>query len=563
MIIEKIKVKNGPEVNLGKFTVLIGPNNVGKSQTLKDIHTKFINQDGFETVLIESITFDKDPGLDFFLSGLDIKPDGRNVGLENASGITSKLNSSDSVGFYRRNLEQQYQEKGIPSLFGNIAKFLVSYLDAESRLNVAKTASSANLHKVSPQNLLQALYGADVSVENELRSAFKYVFNKDIKLDYSGLTELTFRVSEGFEQVPQDPKFAAHYFRNIPILDEQGDGYRSFVGVVLSLLLSHDRIVLLDEPEAFLHPAQARQLGFWLAKHIEKVPGQVIISTHNSNFISGILSANHPVDIYRLNRVGNITTFNSIPSQATESLSKSPILSSQRVLEALFHRGVVVCEADSDRIFYSSVSNISSSTQEVLFIHAHNKQTVHQVLTLLKSANIPSCCILDIDILNSKSDLNDVLCSLGAASLTKEQENLLSELAKNIEAGDEAIALKELTSSIEEFLHQLNKDEHDFSGARGAINRIRKDTSKWSSIKSSGTSILEGELKIEIESFLAQLANLGLFVVPVGELEGWIDLGDVKKNKWIVPALESLSENGAPKELEDFVASVVSRVNVL
>ncbi|WP_279462505.1 hypothetical protein [Aeromonas dhakensis] len=62
---------------------------------------------------------------------------------------------------------------------------------------------------------------------------------------------------------------------------------------------------------------------------------------------------------------------------------------------------------------------------------------------------------------------------------------------------------------------------------------------------------------------MAQLANLGLFVVPVGELEGWIDLGDVKKNKWIVPALESLSENGAPKELEDFVASVVSRVNVL
>lgn len=109
MIIEKIKVKNGPEVNLGKFTVLIGPNNVGKSQTLKDIHTKFINQDGFETVLIESITFDEDPGLDFFLSGLDIKPDGRTVGLENASGITSKLNSSDSVGFYRRNLEQQYQ----------------------------------------------------------------------------------------------------------------------------------------------------------------------------------------------------------------------------------------------------------------------------------------------------------------------------------------------------------------------------------------------------------------------------------------------------------------------
>lgn len=97
MIIDKIKIKNGSEVNLGKFTVLIGPNNVGKSQTLKDIHSKFIKRDGIETVLIESITFDEDPGLDFFLSGLDIKPDDRTVGYENASGITSKLNNSESV----------------------------------------------------------------------------------------------------------------------------------------------------------------------------------------------------------------------------------------------------------------------------------------------------------------------------------------------------------------------------------------------------------------------------------------------------------------------------------
>lgn len=40
------------------------------------------------------------------------------------------------------------------------------------------------------------------------------------------------------------------------MLQEQGDGFRSFVGIVLSILLSKDKIILIDEPEAFLHPTQ-------------------------------------------------------------------------------------------------------------------------------------------------------------------------------------------------------------------------------------------------------------------------------------------------------------------
>lgn len=563
MIIDKINIKGGGQVTVGKFTVLIGPNNVGKSQTLKDIHSIFIKEKGFETTLLDSIEFDSKPEFDFFLKGLDVKPHEYNVGMENVSGITSKLSDNESVAFQRGYLQSQYEANGIEALFGNIAKFRVSYLDAESRLNVAKTAPSANLHKVTAQNLLQALYGADISVENALREAFNLVFGKDIKLDYSGLTELNFRVADKFENVPQDPKDAANYFKDYPILDEQGDGYRSFVGVVLSLLLSHDRVVLLDEPEAFLHPAQARQLGFWVAKHMAQVPGQVIISTHNSNFISGILSASYPVDLYRLNRTSDTTTFNMIPKESTEQLAKSPILSSQRVLDSLFHRGVVVCEADSDRVFYSTVAANDLSTQEVLFIHAHNKQTVHLVIQLLKLANIPCCGILDIDVLNSKDDLNNLLDSLGQENLSLTQISVLDSLAKEVASGDELAAVKAITDQIEEFLYQLNNGEHTFSGARGAINRIRKDASKWATVKSSGTRVLSPELKNEVEELIQQLSLNGLFVVPVGELEGWIDLGDVRKNKWIVPALESLHKEGAPANLKQFVQKVINHVNVL
>ncbi|MDF5377362.1 hypothetical protein P3682_26330, partial [Vibrio parahaemolyticus] len=124
-------------------------------------------------------------------------------------------------------------------------------------------------------------------------------------------------------------------------------------------------------------------------------------------------------------------------------------------------------------------------------------------------------------------------------------------------------AVKPITDQIEEFLHQLNNGEHTFSGARGAINRIRKDASKWATVKSSGTRVLSPELKNEVEELIQQLSLNGLFVVPVGELEGWIDLGDVRKNKWIVPALESLHKEGAPANLKQFVQKVINHVNVL
>jgi hypothetical protein len=46
---------------------------------------------------------------------------------------------------------------------------------------------------------------------------------------------------------------------SLPLLHEQGDGVRSFVGLLHSL--ARLPLVLIDEPEAFLHPPHARLLG--------------------------------------------------------------------------------------------------------------------------------------------------------------------------------------------------------------------------------------------------------------------------------------------------------------
>lgn len=70
-------------------------------------------------------------------------------------------------------------------------------------------------------------------------------------------------------------------------------------------------------------------------------------------------------------------------------------------------------------------------------------------------------------------------------------------------------------------------------------------------------------LRNEVEELIQQLLLKRLFVVPVGEIERWIYLGYVRKNKWIVLALESLHKEGALTNLKQLVQKVINHVNVL
>jgi len=50
---------------------------------------------------------------------------------------------------------------------------------------------------------------------------------------------------------------------------------------------------------------------------------------------------------------------------------------------------------------------------EVQFLHAHSKQTLKDVVNLLRAASIPCAAIADIDLLNSRSDIIGLLESFG------------------------------------------------------------------------------------------------------------------------------------------------------
>lgn len=224
-------------------------------------------------------------------------------------------------------------------------------------------------------------------------------------------------------------------------------------------------------------------LGRWVAEYSKDTDSQIFIATHNANFLSGILSSDTRVSIYRLNRTGDNTVFNLIESEATLQLAKSPLLSSQPVLESVFYKGVVVCEADSDRCLYQAVATIEFSNPEVLFIHGHNKHMIKDVVTLLRNANIRVCTIVDMDVLNSEEVFEKLLESFYdnvPGNLLLAQKSFFAA----VESKSEAEVLQALLVEVAAFQNALSAKQHSsLSGARGALTRIQKGISKWSQVK--------------------------------------------------------------------------------
>lgn len=554
MKINALQTNHGQTITLGPFTVLVGANNVGKSQTLRDIHAKMVNGLDARTTLASSVSLTKPGSIDEVFRGLTIVDDPIHVGHKRIRGITANLIEGDEIQIHEESFAEQFASSVDGSvLLGTIGRFRVSFLDASSRLSVASATGAYNPHTTGPQRLLQGLFAAGLPMEAKLRKAFRNTFGMDIRLDYSGMTELALRVAREFPRVPDDPRAAYPVMKEFHRLDEQGDGFRSFVGVVLSLILSEGRVILLDEPEAFLHPAQARRLGYWVAEYAQKGSGQIIVATHNANFLAGILSRGVDVDIFRLNRYENTTTYNKITATAISKLARSPLLSSQSILEAVFHSGVAVCEADSDRAVYQTVAIRELQNQNVLFLHAQSKQTVKEVVGLLKEATIPVAAVVDFDILNSSSELEKLLRALAPEPDIPRFADLQRAIAADIEGRTEGEILQKIVADLSELSQQLEKGEHTVAGARSALKRIFGGASKWSKAKKHGIEALRSELHPQAHTLLTALEHFGLFVVPVGELEGWLDVGTRKKNRWIVLALEELFNGTCPVILRDFV----------
>ena len=179
-------------------------------------------------------------------------------------------------------------------------------------------------------------------------------------------------------------------------------------------MIKHYCTYLIDEPEAFLHPPQARILGKMLANN-SRNNRQLFISTHSEDFLQGLLDAeNENVTIIRINREDNVNHMSILYNEEIRKLWSNPLLRYSNILSGLFHEKVVVCESDYDCLFYQAIIDAvcehnNEIAPDILFTHCGGKARVKDVVSALRAVDVPVVAICDFDLINSKQVFKPII----------------------------------------------------------------------------------------------------------------------------------------------------------
>lgn len=362
------------EFNKDDIILLVGANNVGKSRTLKDLKDD-LNERVTSKILVKDLIYEE---TGFTIGNLKDYFE-RNISKSSYGSYNVPVDEDNIYSFYDNNFTDLGERK-------NFYKALFSFLSTENRLNLTRPIKFN--HSVDTQNLniLQKLERDSNSI-NRLNQALDSGFQKSIEisedyLDGSLIKKYKIGDSHAIEAaIKSDSREKISKLKQFEDLYNQGDGIRNAVAILSSLIVSEHSLFLIDEPETFLHPPQARILG----KNIVElsVGKQLFISTHNIDFIRGALEEDASrIKIIKIDRLGSKNVFNLIDNSSISKISSDKNLKYTNILNGLFYNQVILCENESDCKFYSAILEYVDLTtyQNTLFCAVGGKEQFKKIV---------------------------------------------------------------------------------------------------------------------------------------------------------------------------------------
>lgn len=387
---------------------------------------------------------------------------------------------------------------------------------------------------------------AEADGEDRLSEIFKAAFGIDLIVNRQPGTQVHLHVGSksglpGYEKANR--KEYADEIAKRPQLANQGDGMKSFAGILLQTLIDPKSIILLDEPEAFLHPPQIRKLASVLAREI-KSDTQVIVATHSEAFIHGLLDANFAprIKVVRLLRDGKINRVAQLEKEKLSSIWTHPLLRYSELLSGLFYDVAIICEGDSDcRFFQAVIDRLVASlgeTPDLRFFHVGGKDRLHLAISALRAIKTPVLSIVDIDIINNHAAFKRVVEAAGGNFAEFEADYKVAvqpTLQKNPDAS--ARAVKEKMDSLFGTL-DLNRplQKKEIQSLESAI----KFGDRWKTVKRIGRAALgSGETLRAFDRMVEKCRDLGLLINVYGELESFCRIiSSDNKSDWLSEVLD-------------------------
>lgn len=545
-----------------RVNVIIGPNNSGKSRLLKELRD-WLSGDNTDIKMINQIEYPYSKNFQEVEDSYNVKnkmtkdmygnwilrtylnksnqPWDVNTTFE--SYFTRSLNSIPSgwEDFFKNII----QEKNEISFFQYLGPLFFRYLGTEERLTICKMQKNYGLDSTNTNYLTSFKF--EDKVLRELSANVKRIFNKDVILDTQTLGDrLGFRVGDDFGYLrgafEQGKERVLHLF-NEKLLDDQGDGLKSYISTFLSLKVKGNDVLLIDEPEAFLHPPLARQLGELIGAFDEDK--QIFVSTHSVEILKGILSKNTDINVIRITQPKSLqNSINLVNKEVLQTILQSPLLRVSRVLEGLFCEKVVVTEAEADELVYQELIEKVFPQSGLYFAHGQNKQTLVEIAEMYKAVDIKYEVITDFDILRVNEEFNKFMKKMPIEENEKQKyRDYIVKLRAKI---DEEIDTKGMD---DEKKKKILKENRDKVYHREGIEHLN-----------------ESELKENIRELIEKMGKNHLHILNTGELETLLLPFSIpytnNKSHWVVEAINkiaSLNKEDIEKNrnIYEFLKSIV------
>lgn len=553
VVIKKIKFNDNTEIELNNddIVVFVGANNVGKSRVLKDIKNDILESSSKKVIVDEieyqDTNFEEINMRNYFKNNFELGPNGYDIAVD--------VNHTHNYN------EHNFQN--VKSGDKHFYKVLFSFLSTESRLNMTAPISYSFINDKLRFNVMRKLERDKKNITT-LNDIVFSCFGKKIDISEGTWQNAVYKLykfgtkDEIDKSVSADTREARCLLESLENLNDQGDGIRSAVAILASLITTTHSLYLIDEPETFLHPPQARILGRNIVDLSQNK--QCFISTHNIDLLRGMLEKNYArIKIIKINRTDNVNEFYVLDNDSIKVVSDDKNLKYSNILNGLFYNTVVLCENESDCKFYSALlEKIDNDCyQNTLFCAVGGKDQFKIIIPLLNKLKINFLVIADLDLINNRDKLKDLI-----NSIETNKYNQISSIHNdflNLFESKTDDQVKKQSEIKEEILSFITDTPYMSDETASKIRQVLKNISHLKLLKNCGKSCLPaGECVQKYNQIINFLNKSNIFVVECGEIERFITEIDGHGSLWVEEVFKKYPTLDEPEysNAKDFIKKV-------
>jgi hypothetical protein len=191
-----------------------------------------------------------------------------------------------------------------------------------------------------------------------------------------------------------------------------------------------------------------------------------------------------------------------------------------------------------------------------MFTHCGGKGRLPLVVRSLRDLEVPIAVVADFDVLSDEHPLRDIVESTGSDWGTVERD--WREVKNAVDSKKPELSTDEVRKDIQEILSRTSGPMFP-ADSKDQIQKVLRRSSPWSTAKLVGVQFVpSGQPSQACTRLLAGLEAMGIFVVPVGELEGFCKTVGTHGPGWVTEVMSrDLARDGELEAARKFVTNII------